>query len=114
VVFGRVPILSLLLLLLAPLGWLSATPTLGLTRVATADTMGGVLARRLLLPALLLPVLFALVFEVLQSWLRLPETLALAFMALFSGGAVAVLDWARHAVPLHDGSATVFPGTWQA
>jgi diguanylate cyclase (GGDEF)-like protein len=93
VLFGRVPILSLLLLLLAPLGWLSATPTIGLTRVATADTMGGVLARRLLLPALLLPVLFALVFEVLQSWLRLPETLALAFMALFSGGAVAVLVW---------------------
>jgi diguanylate cyclase (GGDEF)-like protein len=91
--FGRIPIHTMLLLLLATLGWLSATPTIGLTRVATADTLGGALARRLLLPALLLPVIFAFVFEVLQSWLGLPETLALAFMALFSGGAVAGLVW---------------------
>jgi diguanylate cyclase (GGDEF)-like protein len=91
--FGRMPIHTMLLLLLATLGWLSATPTIGLTRVATADTLGGALARRLLLPALLLPVIFAFVFEVLQSWLGLPGTLALAFMALFSGGAVAGLVW---------------------
>jgi diguanylate cyclase (GGDEF)-like protein len=91
--FGRMPIHTMLLLLLATLGWLSATPTIGLTRVATADTLGGALARRLLLPALLLPVIFAFVFEVLQSWLGLPEMLALAFMALFSGGAVAALVW---------------------
>lgn len=91
--FGRVPIHTTLLLLLATLGWLSATPTIGLTRVATADTQGGALARRLLLPALLLPVVFAFVFELLQSWLGLPETLALVFMALFNGGAVAGLVW---------------------
>lgn len=91
--FGRVPLHTTLLLLLATLGWLSATPTLGLTRVATADTLGGALARHLLLPALLLPVVFAFVFELLQSWLGLPETLAFVFMALFSGGAVAGLVW---------------------
>lgn len=91
--FGRMPIHTTLLLLLGALGWLSATPTVGLTRVATADTLGGALARRLLLPTLLLPVVFAFAFEVSQSWLGLPEALALAFMALFSGGAVAGLVW---------------------
>lgn len=91
--FGRMPLHSTLLLLLATLGWLCAAPTLGLTRVATADTLGGALARRLLLPALLLPAVFAFVFELLQSWLGLPETLAFVFVALFSGGAVAGLVW---------------------
>lgn len=90
--FDRVPIYTMLLLL-AVLGWLSSTPASGLTRVATADTLGGAFARRLLLPALLLPVVFAFVFEVLQSGLGLPETLAFAFMALFSGAAVALLVW---------------------
>jgi len=90
--FDRVPIYTTLLLL-AVLGWLSSTPTTGLTRVATADTLGGAFARRLLLPALLLPVVFAFVFEMLQSGLGLPETLAFAFMALFSGAAVALLVW---------------------
>ena len=91
--FGRMPLPTMVLLLLATLGWLSATPTIGLTRVATADTLGGALARRLLLPALLLPAGFAFVFQRLQSWLGLPETLVLVFMALFSGGAVAGLVW---------------------
>lgn len=91
--FGRMPLHSTLLLLLATLGWLCASPTLGLTRVATADTLGGALARRLLLPALLLPAVFAFVFELLQSWLGLPEALAFVFVALFSGGAVAGLVW---------------------
>lgn len=91
--FGRMPIHTALLLLLATLGWLSATPTLGLTRVATADTLGGALARRLLLPALLLPALFAFVFQLLRSWLGPPETLAFVFMALFSGGVAAGMVW---------------------
>lgn len=91
--FDRVPIHTILLLLLAALGWLASTPATGLTRVATADTLGGAFARRLLLPALLLPVVFAFVFELLQSRLGLPETLAFACMALFSGGAVAGLVW---------------------
>lgn len=91
--FDRVSIHTTLLLLLAALGWQASAPTTGLTRVAMADTLGGALARRLLLPALLLPVVFAFVFEILQSWLGLPETLAFAAMALFSGGAVAGLVW---------------------
>ncbi|MGN6329949.1 MAG: diguanylate cyclase domain-containing protein [Rhodanobacter sp.] len=91
--FAQVPLPTLLMLLLAVLGWLSSSPTTGLTRVATADTFGGALARRLLLPSLLLPVIFVFVLELLQSLLGLPETLAFAFVALGSGGAVAGLVW---------------------
>ena len=92
-VFSHVPIQTTLLLLLATLGWLSATPTTGLTRVATAATFGGAFARRLLLPALMLPVVFTYVFELLQSWLGMPEVLTFALMAVFSGGTVAWLIW---------------------
>ncbi|TPG11121.1 GGDEF domain-containing protein [Rhodanobacter glycinis] len=91
--FNRVPIYTTLLLLLATLGWIASTPTIGLTRVTTADTLGGAFARRLLLPALLMPVIVAFVFEMLQSRLGLSEALAFSFVALFSGGAVAWLVW---------------------
>ncbi len=91
--FIEVPVQTTLLLLLVTLGWLSATPTAGLTRVATAATFGGAFARRLLLPALMLPVVFTYVFELLQSWLGIPEVLTFALMAVFSGGTVAWLIW---------------------
>jgi len=91
--FEQVPLHTLLLLLLVVLGWLASAPTTGFTRIATADTFGGALARRLLLPSLLLPVVFVFVFELSQSLLGLPETLTLAFVALGSGGAVAGLVW---------------------
>lgn len=91
--FGAVPIQTTLLLLLATLAWLCATPTRGLTRVATAATFGGAFARRLLLPALILPVAITYVFELLQSWLGMPQVLTFALMAVFSGGAVAWLIW---------------------
>ncbi len=92
-VFSQVPLRTSGLLLLATLGWLSATPTTGMTQVTTAATLGGVFARRLLLPVLLLPVAFTYVFQLLQSWLALPEVLTFALMATFSGGAVAWLIW---------------------
>lgn len=92
-VFSNVPIQTTLVLLLSTLGWLSATPTTGLTRVATAATFGGAFARRLLLPALMLPVVFTYVFELLQSWLGIPEVLTFSLMAVFSGGTVAGLIW---------------------
>ncbi len=91
--FNRVPTYTTLLLLLATLGWIASTPTIGLIRVTTADTLGGAFARRLLLPALLLPVAVAFVFEMLQSRLGLSEALAFSFVALSSGGAVAWLVW---------------------
>ncbi|WEN14506.1 GGDEF domain-containing protein [Rhodanobacter sp. AS-Z3] len=91
--FSRVPIPTALLLVLATLGWLSVTPTVGLTRVTTAATLGGAFSRRVLLPALLLPVAFTYAFELFQSWLGLPNVMAFSLMAVVSGSAVAWLIW---------------------
>lgn len=91
--FGRMPIHTTVMLLLATLGWLSATPTVGLTRVTTAATVGGAFARRVLLPALLLPIAFTYLFQMFQTWWNLSQVLAVALMAVFSGGAVAWLIW---------------------
>ncbi len=91
--FEHAPVHTPVLLLLAALGWMSSAPTTGLTRVATANTLGGTLARRLLLPALLLPTGFAFAFEVLQSWLGMPATLAFALAAVATGGTVSWLVW---------------------
>ncbi len=89
----RVPIPSAILLFMAALGWMSSVPTTGLTRVATSDTFGGQLARFLLLPAMLLPVAFTFIFELLRVWLKISETYAFAFAALFTSGTVACLIW---------------------
>ncbi len=93
VVFEQVPLHTLLLILLATLGWLSSVPATGLTRLATASTQGGAIARRLLLPSLLLPVAFTFLFEVLQKQLALGATLASALLASFTGGSIAWLVW---------------------
>lgn len=91
--FSHLPILTAVLLLLGALGWMSATPTVGLTRVATADSLGGVLARRLLLPSLLLPAAFSFAFKALQLRSGVSDAFALALAALFTGGTVACLIW---------------------
>jgi len=93
VLLGHLPILTAVMLLVAALAWMSAAPTTGLTRVATADSPGGVLARRLLLPALLLPAAFSFAFKALQFRLGASEALALALAALFTGGTVAWMIW---------------------
>lgn len=89
----RVPVHTLVLLLVAALGWMSSAPTTGLTRVATADTFGGTFARYLLLPALLLPVCFSFAFEALQSWFGVSRAFAFALSALLTGGTVACMVW---------------------
>ena len=87
----RMPIMSAALLLLLALGWLSSAPTTGLTRIAVADSIGGAFARRLILPSLLLPLLFTFAFKMVQVWLDMPESLALALAAVAGGGAVALM-----------------------
>jgi diguanylate cyclase (GGDEF)-like protein len=81
------------LLLLGPLGWMASRPTIGLTGVVTGNTVGGAFARRLLLPALLLPVLFTVGFQALQAERGGSEVLALALAALFTGGSLAWMIW---------------------
>lgn len=87
----RMPIMSASFLLLLALGWMSSSPTTGLTRIAVADSFGGAFARRLILPSLLLPVIFTFAFKMMQSWLGMPESLALALSAVAGGGAVATM-----------------------
>jgi diguanylate cyclase (GGDEF)-like protein len=91
--YNPLAIQTALLLLLATLGWMSSVPTTGLTRVAVADTIGGTFARRLLLPALLLPVAFTFTLKAMQSLLGVPEVFALSLAALFTGGSMAWMVW---------------------
>jgi len=91
--FHPVAIHTAILLLIAALGWMSSQPTTGLTRIATADTLGGVFARRLALAALLLPVAFTFAFKALQSRLGATEVFALSLAALFTGGSMAWMVW---------------------
>lgn len=87
----RLPILTAAMQFLLALAWMAATPNTGLTRIAVADSVGGAFARRLILPALLLPLLLTFVFEMVQSWLGMSEPLALALAAVAAGGTLAVM-----------------------
>jgi diguanylate cyclase (GGDEF)-like protein len=84
----RLPVGTALLLLLLSLGWMSAVPTTGLTRIAVADSLGGAFARRLILPALLLPVLIAFSLAMGQSRLGLSHSLLYAITAVLTGGII--------------------------
>lgn len=86
----RLPAMTASVLLLT-LGWMASAPTTGLTRVAAADSQGGAFARRLILPALVLPVLFTFLFKAVQLRLGMSESLALALAAVAAGGAVAAM-----------------------
>ena len=90
----RLPLATALLLLLLTLGWMSSTPTVGLTRIAVADSMGGAFARRLILPSLLLPVVFTFIFVVLQSRFGLSESLLRALASVATAGTVtSMIIW---------------------
>lgn len=91
--FNPLVIQTAFLLLLGALGWMSSRPTRGLTAVVTADSAGGTFARRLLLPALLLPVGFTIGFKALQVMSDGSEVLALALAAVFTGGSLAWMIW---------------------
>lgn len=90
----RLPVVTALLLLLLCLGWMSAVPTTGLTRIAVADSLGGALARRLILPALLLPVLITFFLAVGQSRLGISQSLLYALTAVLTGGVItSMIVW---------------------
>lgn len=88
---ARLPIMTAIALLLLALGWMSSMPETGLTRISVADSFGGAFARRLILPALLLPVLLTFLFKAAQSALGISEALALALAAVATGGLVTVM-----------------------
>ncbi|MGX5672756.1 diguanylate cyclase [Thermomonas fusca] len=89
----RLPILTGVLLLFGTLGWMSSVPTTGLTRVSTAATLGGVLARSLLLPALLLPLAYTFAFKLLETRFGVSQVVASTLGAVFTGGSLAWMIW---------------------
>ena len=93
IAFTPVPVHTAFLFLLAALAWMSAQPDRGMTRVATADSIGGALARRLLLPSLLLPLAFTYLMQMAQVRFAYSAALMTSLAALFTGGSVASLVW---------------------
>lgn len=91
ILLRRLPVMTAVLLLVLALGWMASTPTTGLTRITVADSLGGAFARRLILPALLLPVLLTFLFKAVQSQLGVSESLALALSAVATSGLVTVM-----------------------
>lgn len=91
--FNPVPLASALLFFLGALAWMAIEPERGMTRISAADSIGGALARRLLLPALLLPLLIIYLTQLLQVRFALTDELMLTLTALLAGGAVASLIW---------------------
>ena len=91
--FSTVAFNSAVLLLIATLGWLSSTPSVGLTKISTADSIGGAFARRLLLPSMLLPIAFTFLLRLMQTTFGLSESLAVSMTTLFTGSSVAFLVW---------------------
>lgn len=89
--FRQLPIMTAVLLLFLALAWLASVPTTGLTRIAVADSIGGAFARRLIVPALLSPVLLGFLFKEAQSQLGVSASLALALSAMATGGVITVM-----------------------
>jgi diguanylate cyclase (GGDEF)-like protein len=91
--FNPISVHTAVLLLMLGLGWLVAQPEAGLMRVLSAQSFGGELARRTLLPALLIPALLAYAAQ----WLRRGELLSdgaiITLLAVSSGVAVAAMIW---------------------
>ena len=88
-----VAIHTALLFLVSAMAWLGCLPPLGLMRVVYAPGLGGLVARRLLLPALLLPSLLGLFARVAGDWLAWTTTTQVSALALVSGSAMAWLIW---------------------
>ncbi|MGV8923600.1 MAG: diguanylate cyclase domain-containing protein [Thermomonas sp.] len=91
ILLRRLPFMTAALLFVLVLGWMASRPTSGLTRIAVANSMGGAFARRLTLPALVLPVVLTFLFRSVQSHLGMSESLALVLASVATGALVTVM-----------------------
>ncbi|MCB1568277.1 MAG: GGDEF domain-containing protein [Xanthomonadales bacterium] len=73
--------------------WIAIKPDTPLGRVSVAQGAGGIMARRLLLPALLLPLFYAWMIQLARTHLGIDEDLLIALNAFVIGGSVALLVW---------------------
>lgn len=91
--FHPVALHSAVLSLLLSLGWLAARPDVGIMRVLAARSFGGALARRALLPSVLVPTLLSYFAQVLQQRGVLSPDATITLLAVASGGLVAWIIW---------------------
>ena len=84
---------SALLFLLLSLGWLAARPGVGIMRVLAARSFGGALARRALLPSVLVPTMLSYFAQALQERGVLSPDSTITLLAVTSGGLVAWIIW---------------------
>jgi diguanylate cyclase (GGDEF)-like protein len=91
--FNPVGLNTALCLLLLSLGWMASQPDRGFAAILAADSFGGELARRTLLPALLTPVLLSYAGQVVHSRGWLSEGAKDTVLAVASGLVVATLIW---------------------
>ncbi|HTL14731.1 MAG TPA: GGDEF domain-containing protein [Thermomonas sp.] len=80
-----------ILLIAAALAWLALQPPQGVMAVATADSPGGVLLRRMGLPALLLPLGLAVAVRGLETRLGWSHAEVIAALAFLSGAGMLVM-----------------------
>lgn len=81
------------LLFVNAIAWIAVRPAAPLCAVAAARGYGGHVARRLLLPAMLLPLVYSWLIEWARSRLGLDDALLIALSALITGGSVTILIW---------------------
>jgi len=80
-------------LFLLALGWLVSSPRSGLARTLVANSLGGELARRMLLPALLVPVVISMAAQMSLRAGWVSEGAAVTLLAMCTGLAIAAMIW---------------------
>jgi diguanylate cyclase (GGDEF)-like protein len=91
--FNPISLHTAVLLFLLALGWLASEPGRGVARVLAADTFGGELARRTLLPTLLVPAVLSYLAQLARANDWLSEGAIITVLAVSSGVAVATMIW---------------------
>lgn len=92
-IFSPATPLAAILLFNNTMAWIALQPTTPLSRVSVTPGAGGVFARRLLMPSLLLPLLYTWLLRWMRERFGIDEISALSIGALFTGCSVAVLVW---------------------
>ena len=91
--FNPISMHTAAMLFLLALGWLATDAGRGVARVLAADTFGGELARRTLLPALLVPALLSFLAQQVRASDWISEGAIITGLAVSSGVAVATMIW---------------------
>ena len=91
--FNPVAVHTAVMLLMLALGWLAARPEAGLMRVLSARSAGGAVARRALLPSLLIPTVLGYLAQWLEARGIVSQAGTVTLLAVASGGLVGWIIW---------------------